>query len=422
MKITIETEELTVETLLKVVKEIRDPGSLAMFAQIPSSEVKNEVAKNINTSTETLSKLASGTYVDLKIKVEEGQNLVIDTVPINYDLDYEFLKRYLAGNPNTTQDLLLKFSDDKNPRVREAVAQNPNTPDIALSKLADDESITVREAVARNFNTPSEVLYKLAIDEAHDETYGIRTLVAANPNTDIKTLEILLTGTYYPRKTVAKNPNTPAFLLEKLAEDIYADVREVVASNPNTPKSILSKLAEDKDKDVRVAVAKNPYTPAEVLFALALEKTWYWDIKESVASNPNTNAETLEILSNINSYSVKSSVLSNPNVTVDILEKLAKDSDSSIRCQVARNTKTPLEILMVLSHDFNESVRADVAKAKIPDYLLVEMALSSYENVRAGVANNLNTPLGTLQFLSRDKSRYVRSIAIKRLQDMRCYP
>jgi hypothetical protein len=56
----------------------------------------------------------------------------------------------------------------------------------------------------------------------------------------------------------AQNPNTPIKTLELLASDEDFYVRARVSGNPNASPKILQKLATDKAYSVRYYVAQNP--------------------------------------------------------------------------------------------------------------------------------------------------------------------
>jgi hypothetical protein len=83
----------------------------------------------------------------------------------------------------------------------------------------------------------------------------------------------------------ASNPNTPIKTLQLLATDEDCDVRRYVAENPNTPLETLKLLATDKDSFVRYWVAKNPNTPLESLQILATDENS--SVRYGVAQNPN---------------------------------------------------------------------------------------------------------------------------------------
>ena len=93
----------------------------------------------------------------------------------------------VAKNLNTDSNVLKKLAIDNHHKVRESIAENPNTPPIVLKKIAKDESWWARRNVAKNTNTPVLVLEKLA----EDEDSRVRESVAENANTPVLVLEKL---------------------------------------------------------------------------------------------------------------------------------------------------------------------------------------------------------------------------------------
>ncbi len=94
------------------------------------------------------------------------------------------LRRVVAGNPNTPEQVLRQLAQDKVSVIRRHVAENPHTPSDILRHLANDSDSDVRLAVAENTNTPNETLTRLAADQNVDVRYG----VAENANMPEKIL------------------------------------------------------------------------------------------------------------------------------------------------------------------------------------------------------------------------------------------
>ena len=88
------------------------------------------------------------------------------------------VRRVVAGNPNTPEQVLSRLAGDAVSIIRRHVAENPRTPKDVLTRLAGDPDLDVRLAVAENSNTPPETLSLLASDNDVDVRYG----VAENPH------------------------------------------------------------------------------------------------------------------------------------------------------------------------------------------------------------------------------------------------
>lgn len=95
---------------------------------------------------------------------------------------YDMNKLELAKNPNTTIETLSKLAKDDDCDVRIRAARNPNTPAETLAELAKDENWIVRSYAAINPKISAEALDELA----KDEDYVVRIYAARNPNTPKK--------------------------------------------------------------------------------------------------------------------------------------------------------------------------------------------------------------------------------------------
>jgi hypothetical protein len=81
---------------------------------------------------------------------------------------------------------------------------------------------------------------------------------------------------------------------------------------------------------------------------------------------------------------------------------------TSVRREVIKNLKTPLDILV----NFIDNSSVNISQLTLSE-LLTHLANSSDNFIRAGVAQNPNTPLEILQRLAKDKDLYVRNIAYR---------
>ncbi len=75
--------------------------------------------------------------------------------------DIADVRRGVARNPKTPQEILLQLASDDVIYVLWEVARNPNAPEDILIRLADDNIADVRQGVARNPNASGEVLLRL---------------------------------------------------------------------------------------------------------------------------------------------------------------------------------------------------------------------------------------------------------------------
>lgn len=100
-------------------------------------------------------------------------------------------------------------------------------------------------------------------------------------------------------------------LLETLASDTSAEVREAVADNPRTTANALNALASDSVPAVRMAAASNTNISIESLKILVRDSINY--VRWSVAHNEKTPAEILEVLIKDPDRHISDEAKKNPN-------------------------------------------------------------------------------------------------------------
>ncbi len=200
------------------------------------------------------------------------------------------------------------------------------------------------------------------------------------------------------RQEVAANPNTPVPVLEELAEDVAANVRESVARNCNTPASVLKTLARDGEEAVRGTVAWNRNSPLPVLEELARDH--HEEVRKGVAENPSAPAHVFEMLGTDRDESVRRVLAWNSRTPGPVLEALAKDSDSDVRKYVAENPGSLSSALHESSTDLQASVRMAVAKnPACPAPTLEALAEDADLSIRDAVAQNHAAPARALEAL-----------------------
>ena len=168
----------------------------------------------------------------------------------------------VASNPNTTPETLAKLATHNWSDIRTAVAANPNTLSETFDILIEPPTDHPKEYYSKVRDTSFEEAdedQELAIEMY----YGTLARVASNPNVPAETLfrlhyVVKYTGGVEVDRCLALNPNSPLKLLSELGNGGNAYVREGVALNPNTHEGLLMDLAEDGDAGVRKAVIANP--------------------------------------------------------------------------------------------------------------------------------------------------------------------
>jgi hypothetical protein len=161
------------------------------------------------------------------------------------------VRRAVAANAKTPVDTLRKLARDRQLRST-VLAESPYTPIALLAEFAEDKDPETRSCVAANKRAGPALLAKLA----RDKVSSVRAAVALNPNASVELLSVLAKESDANiRNCVASNPRTSAELLSQLArgDDPYGAVQAAVARHENTPDDVLQTLADDNRAWVREA-------------------------------------------------------------------------------------------------------------------------------------------------------------------------
>jgi len=75
------------------------------------------------------------------------------------------IRRRLAENPNTAQEILQLLAGDESAEVRAGLAWNPSVSEAVLERLCADEDVNVRLALTDNHCLPRAILMRLSADE-----------------------------------------------------------------------------------------------------------------------------------------------------------------------------------------------------------------------------------------------------------------
>lgn len=89
----------------------------------------------------------------------------------------QLMRMYAFDNPNIPSEILEKYSNDKNFKIRTRIASSPKASENVLAKLSKDEIDIVRRMVAANKNTSLDILKFMAIN---DKNQDVQTDAAKN--------------------------------------------------------------------------------------------------------------------------------------------------------------------------------------------------------------------------------------------------
>ena len=273
------------------------------------------------------------------------------------------------------------------------------------------------------------------------------------------------------RKMILRDSETPAKLFEEIYKggDPWRDIKPLLNS-PRTPHEILTKIYDTygKHSDVIEALLKNSNTPDNVIHSIVKNKYFYpkhlfkiaeqtnnpeilkavfdkctkdsrWKelpsvfdnedkekLIEKVLSNPLSDSKMIEEAACYKSSYVRACAARNERCPEKILEKLARDSSPTVKKAVISNPKITREQLEKFTKDKSRTVSADARREidlksaqdrNTPATVLKEIAEKELgrkgfnmanNDVLMAVASNINTPVRTLEKLSRYSNVEVR--------------
>jgi hypothetical protein len=128
----------------------------------------------------TLSELNTNESLPRARRKKSGSAAVGNATSVSPKAEFDilYIRRLVAGNPNTPVKVLGRLAADVYSVIRRRVAENPRTPPDVLCFLARDLDLNVRLAVADNLHTPTDALLLLVKDENADVRYDL----ADNPH------------------------------------------------------------------------------------------------------------------------------------------------------------------------------------------------------------------------------------------------
>ena len=210
----------------------------------------------------------------------------------------------------------------------------------------------------------------------------------------------------YFRDNLASWTDTPLSVLDFLAKDPDATVRESLAGNQSASATILESLAKDQDADVRESLAGNQSASATILESLAKDPEY--EVREALAGNQSASATIMESLAKDPEDEVREALAGNQSASATTLESLAKDPNVEVRKTVAVNSSTPSHVQEILLNDSDRQVREIVAQRQRFATAFDVLSKDSDYRVRETVAVNPNTPIVILEALANDQSYIVR--------------
>ena len=117
--VELETDNLTVDALVQIIRQMNDERDLEKFAERHNSRVKTEIASNPHTSPSTLEQLSRE--------------------------DSFIVKWSVAANKRTPEIALLRLATDEDFLIRERIAERDGLSDSVILVLSQDKDDKIRE-------------------------------------------------------------------------------------------------------------------------------------------------------------------------------------------------------------------------------------------------------------------------------------
>jgi len=419
---------------------------LTQLARDPVSGVRKTVAENANTPDALLVELASDADAEVRMAVALGAG--------TFDLFGGFSTRenYRRKTPAAA---LLALARDGEPNLRMAVASSPRLPLDAFVALANDPDAAVRQHVAQviksGYHQPlpgsrqgtslrkegKQLVLPEALTCLVDSTYlEIRSAIAQHPQVPANLLARLLDDKrvfdwdeedsdkpWGPERKLRpfsvlheRTWNSPADW-QVLVRVSNPQARGVLAFSDGTPNGIVDLLAGDADAHVRECVLSNRGLPATALRRLMDDPSG--DVTDRAFEVFRQQAGRLQgdlgIFVDAPRPEVRATVARAEKAQHDWLEKLASDADPTVRAAVATNASTPPELVVLLATDPEpevvDAIVSNVGGNRLPPETLDELSGTPHSKIRATVAVNLQVSDDALKALVCDPEESVRLAA-----------
>lgn len=298
---------------------------ISMLADADTS-VRAAAARTGTFTEDVLRNLASEKSEEIRAGLASNQQLSPDLQRQLASDDKPLVRAALAGRKNCDPVLLDSLANDKHYEVRIAAAGNALSTAANLRALAADKNYPwVRRGVAQNAGTPDDLLLKLCGDSDSDVKDTAKKQMQVRRLSDDAEATMLGDKSPEVRRLVAGNLHTPVAQLKVMLKDPHPTVRLSIAWNPMAPTEVIGALLEDENETVKAQGLGHPNAPQ-----LALEKAVYDSnpsFRSAVARNQSSPIKLLEKLAEDPVLDVRVALLENRNLTLGLLRKVEEDVD-----------------------------------------------------------------------------------------------
>ncbi len=262
---------------------------LEILAQDPSAAVRAEVARSPAIPPGILERLAQDPSRSVRHAVAKNPHINAPTLRILATSQNPHARKIAASNPALPPDLFERLTTDPDAEVRNAVMENRKLPRKLLRKLviAGEGTHKSRVKIMKYKVLDPKIVEQIANKHGLHDPQQIQYFLAG-------------AGDLHHEETdaIARDPQTPPDVLAKLAKDRWWSVRMAVAGNPNTPWDTFLTLARDRENpSVRHAVANSPRIPVDLLEEMALDANAY--VRDGVAGNPKARPAIIAAINGI---------------------------------------------------------------------------------------------------------------------------
>jgi hypothetical protein len=365
-------------------------ASLKPLLKDPDGGVREALAQRLDLSPEFYEVLAHDLSVTVRRRVASNSAVPASALEVLASDDDPAIKEDLSTNTRLPQDFLktgqssnawllseyrllsptaaLEISKSPNANIRAALAANRLLPSKLLRLLSKDHDPSVRSGVARNPACPMELLLFLAKDpEPIVQSAALETHRLPDP------IAIDLMGrqseVLFRKGYVTVQCSTG--LLEFLAKDKDASVRQIVADQNNLPPDIVAGFLNDEDPAIRSLAQIHRLTWEQWqqaardtdFFVSQRARLRLREAQEIYKQLDDTDSEIQRAsqdstaLGNFPPFiRAKVALEANVSTTAGIWVALSKDPDASVRKALAANPNVPVPLLESLAKDIDSDV------------------------------------------------------------------
>lgn len=290
------------------------------------TSVRAAAARTGTFREDVLRNLASERSEEIRAGLASNQQLSPDLQRLLASDDKPLVRAALAGRKSGDPVLLDSLAQDKHYEVRIAAAGNALSTAANLRKLAADKKYPwVRRGVAQNAGTPDDLLLKLCGDSDSDVKDSAKKQIQDRRLSDAAVATMLADKSPEVRRLVAGNRHTSVARLKAMLKDPHPTVRLSIAWNPMASTEVIAALLNDENETVSAQALGHPNAPQ-----LALEKAVNDSdpsFRSAVARNQSSPIKLLERLAEDPVLDVRVALLENRSLTLGLLRKFEEDVD-----------------------------------------------------------------------------------------------